>query len=238
MKKQMEEKMSHLLADELKENVVKEIQKIVFEKTGINVSEEIILQEIISQGGISNIANKIVREIIKDQEINEKEVKSDCEDKPNHPEKTNNDIYAFSTFLLNGLYDYNGKKIGDIKDIVFNKTNKSIVYIIVRVNSLDNKLYRAIPWEFIHFNENTNQATTLNIEHNDISNSPNFDHAGISTVNDAYWQEVSQFFNQFKTPKESPEDIEAKMRADDDSMPNLAYEENLAEKYHTSKEPN
>ena len=234
--------MSLLFAEELKENVVKEIQNIVFSQTGVSVSEEIILKEIVSFAGISNVANKIACELVEahakqdEKKLNEKDL--DKDKTIGKPKGNLNEIYAFSTFLLNGLYDYNGKKIGDIKDVVFNKANKSIVYIIVRTNSLENKHYRAIPWEFIHFNENTNQATTLNIEHNDVSNSPNFDHAGISTVNNAYWQEVSQFFSQFKMPKESTQDIKAKMQADDDSMSNLAYEENLAEKYHASKELN
>lgn len=108
------------------------------------------------------------------------------------------DLSRASKLIGTDVVDTQGKKIGDVKDVVLDKTRGQVAYAVVSFGGtlgLGSK-YFAIPWKSLQPNPD-NDKLVLNVDREKLKNAPGFDKDHWPDMASAQWNsDTYRYYNQ------------------------------------------
>lgn len=113
-------------------------------------------------------------------------------------DKLSPDLSRASKLIGADVIDTQGKKIGDVKDVVLDKSRGQVAYAVVSFGGtlgLGSK-YFAIPWKSLQPNPDNNKLV-LNVDREKLKNAPGFDKDHWPDMASAQWNaDTYRYYNQ------------------------------------------
>lgn len=113
-------------------------------------------------------------------------------------DKVSPDLSRASKLIGADVIDTQGKKIGDVKDVVLDKSRGQVAYAVVSFGGalgLGSK-YFAIPWKSLQPNPD-NDKLVLNVDREKLKNAPGFDKDHWPNMASAQWNnDTYRYYNQ------------------------------------------